>query len=88
MESLVETFDMLKESRYHDGKKNTLVFQTFIKDFNNHVDENYENLDMEFVKRLAEYSHSPHFSHTFKNKDLKKNLVKRCVVRPIMQCIR
>ena len=86
METLEQRFEILQEAKATDNATNTSAFQRFIKDFSD-ASEEYKSLDMEFVLKLAEYSHSAQFLNTFKNKELKKNLVKRCVFKPILHCI-
>lgn len=78
METLSDTFEMLKETKLVDGIKNTKVFQDFIQSFSEQAEINT------LVFELAEYSQSAHLANTFKNKDIKKNIIKRCVLKPIL----
>jgi len=53
-----------------------------------YIDEKNADFDFDFLMEVLEYSQSAHFLNTFKNKDMKKNIFKRCVFRPILQIIR
>lgn len=82
MESLRDTFEMLKETKLTDGQKNIKAFQDFIQSCSEQTEINT------LVVELAEYSQSAHLANTFKHKDLKKSIIKRCVLKPILASIK
>ncbi|CAI2361768.1 unnamed protein product [Moneuplotes crassus] len=84
MEALQATFEEIKNAKLNEGKAKKKIFQDFIKDFSEFCEESYTQVDFNTCLEMAEYSQSAPLMTVFKNKDLKKNLVKRCLVRPIL----
>lgn len=84
MEALQATFEEIKNAKLNEGKAKKKIFQDFIKDFSEFWEESYSQVDFNTCLEIAEYSQSAPLMTVFKNKDLKKNLIKRCLVRPIL----